>query len=183
MHWRDRVWACLCETERGRARGERGGRESNVIRWQLTAESCNHAILRDTPENRGTKYFLEQDLCFYTVSHSKHTDPTSYIYTARQQQGTHAWAALFVILKDYKMSIIVIFSLCWYILCQMCSNVLLQLCLISILGFILYCVTYLPDERTSMQFICKVSLHVCVCSSGSEWQPVTSRMEWSQAPH
>uniref|UniRef100_A0A3Q1CR88 Sarcospan (Kras oncogene-associated gene) n=1 Tax=Amphiprion ocellaris TaxID=80972 RepID=A0A3Q1CR88_AMPOC len=30
------------------------------------------------------------------------------------------------------------------------------LCLVSILGFILYCVTYLPDERTSMQFIAKV---------------------------
>lgn len=47
----------------------------------------------------------------------------------------------------------------WYFMtcdCCMFSAVLLQLCLVSILGFILYCITYLPDERTSMQFIVKV---------------------------
>lgn len=37
--------------------------------------------------------------------------------------------------------------------------VLLQLCLVSILGFILYCINYLPDERSSMQFFVKVSRH------------------------
>lgn len=42
---------------------------------------------------------------------------------------------------------------------QIILTVLLQLCLVSILGFILCCVTYIPDERSSMQFIVKVSLH------------------------
>lgn len=39
------------------------------------------------------------------------------------------------------------------------------LCLVSILGFILYCVTYLPDERTSMQFIAKF-LYFILCTVG-----------------
>ncbi|XP_035520812.1 sarcospan [Morone saxatilis] len=39
------------------------------------------------------------------------------------------------------------------------------LCLVSIVGFILYCVTYLPDERTSMQFIGKL-LYFVLCTIG-----------------
>nr|XP_046249689.1 sarcospan [Scatophagus argus] len=39
------------------------------------------------------------------------------------------------------------------------------LCLVSIVGFILYCVTYLPDERTSMQFIGKL-LYFILCTIG-----------------
>ncbi|KAF3688971.1 Sarcospan K-ras oncogene-associated protein Kirsten-ras-associated protein [Channa argus] len=39
------------------------------------------------------------------------------------------------------------------------------LCLVSILGFILYCVTYVPDERTSLQFIVKLLYFVlCIIS-------------------
>ncbi|KAM8890779.1 sarcospan [Spinachia spinachia] len=41
----------------------------------------------------------------------------------------------------------------------------LILCLVSILGFILYCVTYLPDERTSIQFIVKI-LYFVLCAIG-----------------
>ncbi|KAJ8379440.1 hypothetical protein SKAU_G00002180 [Synaphobranchus kaupii] len=29
-------------------------------------------------------------------------------------------------------------------------------CLVSLLGFVLYCITYLPDEKTSMQFVAKL---------------------------
>lgn len=39
------------------------------------------------------------------------------------------------------------------------------LCIVSILGFILYCITYLPDERTSLQFICKL-LYFVLCTIG-----------------
>ncbi|XP_034735276.1 sarcospan [Etheostoma cragini] len=39
------------------------------------------------------------------------------------------------------------------------------LCLVSILGFVLYCITYLPDERTSMQFIGKL-LYFVLCTIG-----------------
>lgn len=39
------------------------------------------------------------------------------------------------------------------------------LCLVSIVGFILYCITYLPDERTSMQFIGKL-LYFILCTIG-----------------
>ncbi|XP_008294221.1 sarcospan [Stegastes partitus] len=39
------------------------------------------------------------------------------------------------------------------------------LCLVSILGFILYCITYLPDERTSAQFIAKL-LYFVLCMIG-----------------
>lgn len=39
------------------------------------------------------------------------------------------------------------------------------LCLVSILGFILYCITYVPDERTSAQFICKL-LYFILCTIG-----------------
>lgn len=39
------------------------------------------------------------------------------------------------------------------------------LCLVSITGFILYCITYLPDERTSMQFIVKL-LYFVLCVIG-----------------
>ncbi|XP_037308512.1 sarcospan isoform X2 [Pungitius pungitius] len=39
------------------------------------------------------------------------------------------------------------------------------LCLVSILGFILYCVAYLPDERTSIQFIVK-TLYFVLCAIG-----------------
>ncbi|XP_045892468.1 sarcospan [Micropterus dolomieu] len=39
------------------------------------------------------------------------------------------------------------------------------LCFVSILGFILYCITYLPDERTSMQFIGKL-LYFVLCTIG-----------------
>lgn len=34
----------------------------------------------------------------------------------------------------------------------------LQLCVVAIVGFILYCVTYHPDERSTVQFIVKVGL-------------------------
>ncbi|XP_075945008.1 sarcospan [Anarhichas minor] len=39
------------------------------------------------------------------------------------------------------------------------------LCLVSILGFILYCITYVPDERTSGQFIGKI-LYFVMCTIG-----------------
>ncbi|KAM4618611.1 sarcospan [Polymixia lowei] len=39
------------------------------------------------------------------------------------------------------------------------------LCLVSILGFILYCITYLPDERTCMQFVAKL-LYFVLCAIG-----------------
>ncbi|XP_030646837.1 sarcospan [Chanos chanos] len=39
------------------------------------------------------------------------------------------------------------------------------LCVVSILGFMLYCITYLPDERTSMQFIAKL-LYFILCTVG-----------------
>lgn len=41
---------------------------------------------------------------------------------------------------------------------QMPISCFLQLCLVSILGFILYCINYQPDEQSSLQFIVKVSL-------------------------
>ncbi|KAL7871157.1 hypothetical protein SRHO_G00086540 [Serrasalmus rhombeus] len=40
-----------------------------------------------------------------------------------------------------------------------------MLCVVSIVGFVLYCITYLPDERTSMQFIIKL-LYFLLCSVG-----------------
>lgn len=39
------------------------------------------------------------------------------------------------------------------------------LCLVSILGFILYCITYHPNERSSMQFIVKL-LYFILCTIG-----------------
>ncbi|XP_072551328.1 sarcospan [Salminus brasiliensis] len=39
------------------------------------------------------------------------------------------------------------------------------LCVVSIVGFVLYCITYLPDERTSMQFVIKF-LYFLLCSGG-----------------
>ncbi|XP_010888604.1 sarcospan isoform X1 [Esox lucius] len=39
------------------------------------------------------------------------------------------------------------------------------LCLVSFLGFLLYCITYLPDEKTSMQFIAKL-LYFILCTVG-----------------
>lgn len=39
------------------------------------------------------------------------------------------------------------------------------MCVVSLLGFILYLITYLPDERTSMQFVAKV-LYFLLCSTG-----------------
>lgn len=39
------------------------------------------------------------------------------------------------------------------------------LCLVSILGLILYCVTYVPDERSSMQFFIKL-LYFILCTIG-----------------
>ncbi|KAM6937750.1 sarcospan [Xenentodon cancila] len=39
------------------------------------------------------------------------------------------------------------------------------LCLVSILGFILYCITYQPDEKTSLQFIVKL-LYFILCTTG-----------------
>ncbi|KAM6960950.1 sarcospan [Aplochiton taeniatus] len=39
------------------------------------------------------------------------------------------------------------------------------LCVVSLLGFILYCITYLSDERTSMQFIAKL-LYFLMCTVG-----------------
>lgn len=39
------------------------------------------------------------------------------------------------------------------------------LCVVSIVGFVLYCIAYLPDERTSMQFIIKF-LYFLLCSVG-----------------
>lgn len=64
-------------------------------------------------------------------------------------------------------------------------GVLLQLCLVSILGFILYCVAYIPDERTSMQFIVKVGLrtHTAMCSAKTQVNKAacahTVRYAWS----
>lgn len=39
------------------------------------------------------------------------------------------------------------------------------LCIVSIVGFILYFITYLPDERTSLQFILKL-LYFILCTIG-----------------
>ncbi|TNN57411.1 Sarcospan [Liparis tanakae] len=39
------------------------------------------------------------------------------------------------------------------------------LCLVSIVGFILYCITYIPEERTSGQFIAKI-LYFVLCTIG-----------------
>uniref|UniRef100_A0A3Q2QI97 Sarcospan (Kras oncogene-associated gene) n=1 Tax=Fundulus heteroclitus TaxID=8078 RepID=A0A3Q2QI97_FUNHE len=39
------------------------------------------------------------------------------------------------------------------------------LCLVSIVGFFLYCITYQPDERTSAQFIVKL-LYFVLCTIG-----------------
>ncbi|KAM7396524.1 hypothetical protein PAMP_019558 [Pampus punctatissimus] len=39
------------------------------------------------------------------------------------------------------------------------------LCLVSVLGFILYCINYLPDEKSSMQFIVKL-LYFVMCTIG-----------------
>ncbi|XP_075998411.1 sarcospan [Genypterus blacodes] len=39
------------------------------------------------------------------------------------------------------------------------------LCLVSILGFILYCITSVPDERNSVQFVVKL-LYFVLCSIG-----------------
>nr|XP_020474221.1 sarcospan [Monopterus albus] len=39
------------------------------------------------------------------------------------------------------------------------------LCLVSIVGFILYCITYIPDERTTRQFIVKL-LYFILCTVG-----------------
>ncbi|KAJ8002996.1 hypothetical protein DPEC_G00164780 [Dallia pectoralis] len=39
------------------------------------------------------------------------------------------------------------------------------MCLVSLLGFLLYCVTYLPDEKTSMQFIAKL-VYFLLCTVG-----------------
>ncbi|XP_029490411.1 sarcospan isoform X1 [Oncorhynchus nerka] len=39
------------------------------------------------------------------------------------------------------------------------------LCVVSLLGFLLYCITYVPDERTSMQFIAKL-LYFILCTVG-----------------
>uniref|UniRef100_G3PCY2 Sarcospan (Kras oncogene-associated gene) n=1 Tax=Gasterosteus aculeatus aculeatus TaxID=481459 RepID=G3PCY2_GASAC len=52
------------------------------------------------------------------------------------------------------------------------------LCLVSIPGFILYCVTYLPDERTSIQFIVKI-LYFALSAIGL----VTSVVAMSFAGH
>ncbi|KAJ8411305.1 hypothetical protein AAFF_G00173110 [Aldrovandia affinis] len=38
-------------------------------------------------------------------------------------------------------------------------------CLVSVLGFVLYCITYLPDEKTSMQFVAKL-LYFLLCTVG-----------------
>uniref|UniRef100_A0A3P9LH56 Sarcospan (Kras oncogene-associated gene) n=1 Tax=Oryzias latipes TaxID=8090 RepID=A0A3P9LH56_ORYLA len=39
------------------------------------------------------------------------------------------------------------------------------LCLVSLVGFILYCINYLPDEKTSMQFVVKL-LYFILCTTG-----------------
>ncbi|KAI4901642.1 hypothetical protein NFI96_012818 [Prochilodus magdalenae] len=39
------------------------------------------------------------------------------------------------------------------------------LCVVSVVGFILYCITYMPDERTSVQFVIKL-LYFLLCSVG-----------------
>lgn len=59
------------------------------------------------------------------------------------------------------MSILLRNGQIWVNLTELCQSLfcVLQLCLVSIVGFILYCIDYLPDERSSMQFIIKVSLH------------------------
>ncbi|KAL0968456.1 hypothetical protein UPYG_G00267140 [Umbra pygmaea] len=38
-------------------------------------------------------------------------------------------------------------------------------CLVSVPGFLLYCITYLPDERTSIQFVVKL-LYFLLCTVG-----------------
>lgn len=69
--------------------------------------------------------------------------------------------------------------------CIYSCDVLLQLCLVSILGFILYCINYLPDERSSKQFIVKVSLHACwkkivmSCTVSHVWVSAVSREQCS----
>ncbi|MBN3273264.1 SSPN protein, partial [Polyodon spathula] len=40
-----------------------------------------------------------------------------------------------------------------------------EVCLVSLLGFYLYCVTYLPDEGTSIQFIAKL-VYFLLCAIG-----------------
>ncbi|KAL6479000.1 hypothetical protein MHYP_G00124330 [Metynnis hypsauchen] len=45
------------------------------------------------------------------------------------------------------------------------AHITKSLCVVSIVGFVLYCITYLPDERTSMQFIIKL-LYFLLCSVG-----------------
>ncbi|XP_054864909.1 sarcospan [Amphiprion ocellaris] len=55
------------------------------------------------------------------------------------------------------------------------------LCLVSILGFILYCVTYLPDERTSMQFIAKLHAFVHPASVDSSRLPsLELKLDWNR---
>ncbi|XP_029008246.1 sarcospan isoform X2 [Betta splendens] len=39
------------------------------------------------------------------------------------------------------------------------------LCVVSVVGFVLYCITYVPDERTSVQFIVKL-LYFALCTVG-----------------
>lgn len=65
-------------------------------------------------------------------------------------------------LKDYKnkYSVDIFIVPIRVNLVKLFSDVLLQLCLVSIAGFILYYITYLPEERTSGQFIAKVSLPI-----------------------
>ncbi|KAJ3596143.1 hypothetical protein NHX12_002552 [Muraenolepis orangiensis] len=40
-----------------------------------------------------------------------------------------------------------------------------QLCFTSMVGFVLYCITYLPEERTAKQFIAKL-LYFLLCTVG-----------------
>lgn len=127
MHWRDEVRVCVWE---------RGGeRKSNVIRWQLTAESFNTET-----------HSPSQDACFYIVY---------------QQTWWHSTLnCIFMALLNWKLLVF----LMWFHKKKEKSHLrnaasLLQLCLVSLVGFILYCINYLPDEKTSMQFVVKVSLY------------------------
>lgn len=132
-----------------------GERDSNVIRWQLTAESCN---IEKHPENLDSKHLLEQDACFFTVSNSN-PSRACILYNSNNRQNKHKCMGLWGIERLQNAYYDDFFPSPWYK--WIFSYVLLQLCLVSILGFVLYGITYLPDERTSVQFICKVSLQTC----------------------
>lgn len=110
-------------------------------------QSCN---IKRQPENPDSELRTKR-LFLYCIQQHTHT----FILC---NSNKHVLKGFPATLKATK------WALCWHHrpevsdFLKWCSDLLLQLCLVSILGFILYFITYLPDERTSMQFICKVSL-------------------------